>query len=92
MEDPRGRLNRIACAATLAFALAATSAHARAQEPLIRGEMRDARYCEVFTVELQPASVATVWNSLGFHECAQAWWTASTRRRSPPSTAPTWRC
>ena len=74
MEDRRGRLNRIACAATLAFALAATSAHARAQEPLVREDMRDARSCEVFTVELQPAPVATVWNSLGFHECAQAWW------------------
>jgi hypothetical protein len=47
---------------------------ADAKQPLVRDGMRNARYCEVFTVDLAPAPVATVWNSLGLNRCPQTWW------------------
>ena len=47
---------------------------AQARKPLVRDEMRNTRYCEIFTVDLAPVAVATVWNSLGLNSCPQAWW------------------
>ncbi len=36
--------------------------------------IRDARYCEIFTVVTEPSPVATVWNTLGLNRCPRAWW------------------
>ncbi len=36
--------------------------------------IRDARYCEIFTVVTAPSPVATVWNTLGLNRCPAAWW------------------
>jgi hypothetical protein len=36
--------------------------------------IRDARYCEIFTVVTSPSPVATVWNTLGLNACPAPWW------------------
>jgi hypothetical protein len=66
-------VRRLVWISLLVAALAAAPV-ARAEEPLRRDQMRNTLYCEVLTVELSPSPVATVWNSLGFHECQPAWW------------------
>jgi hypothetical protein len=77
MDDRRTLARTIA--RTLALALAAicfaTPAAASAgQPPRTRDQLRDAIYCEVFTIQLAGGPIATVWNSIGFHECPQPWW------------------
>lgn len=73
MDDARPTwIRRAAIAAALAAPLAAPLAQAK--PPLERDQMRNARYCEVFTIELGPSPVATVWNSLGLNRCPQEWW------------------
>jgi hypothetical protein len=37
-------------------------------------EMRNTRYCEIFTVFLSPSPVARVNNSYGLNNCRQGWW------------------
>jgi hypothetical protein len=36
--------------------------------------IRDARYCEIFTVVTAPSPMATVWNTLGLNSCPTRWW------------------
>ena len=73
MEDWRRVATRILGGAAALVLLVAPAASA-AQKPLVREGMRNDRYCEIFTVDLQPSPLATVWNSLGLNGCPQAWW------------------
>lgn len=73
MEDWRRlTMSILGAAAALALLLAVPAAGAR--RPLVREQMRNARYCEIFTVDLEPSPTATVWNSLGLNRCPQEWW------------------
>jgi hypothetical protein len=73
MEDWQRVATRIlGGAAAIATLLVAPAAGAH--KPLVREQMRNARYCEIFTVDLDPSPTATVWNSLGLNRCPQAWW------------------
>jgi hypothetical protein len=76
LDDRRSQPSRaLARAAAIAFVvLGLTAPAATGQPPLSRDDLRDAIYCEVFTIELDGGPIATVWNSIGFHECPDAWW------------------
>jgi hypothetical protein len=71
MEARRAARGILSAAGALVLLLAPG---AQARKPLVRDEMRNTRYCEIFTVDLAPSPVATVWNSLGLNSCPQAWW------------------
>jgi hypothetical protein len=67
----------LSVAATLAALTAAIAiADPAAAKPVQRDDVRDARYCEIFTLELVPTPLATVYNSLGLNSCPQSWWDA----------------
>ena len=61
-------------AGLLACALAATALAAPAQASISSTDMRDTRYCEIFTVFLSPSPIAKVNNSYGLNNCRQGWW------------------
>jgi len=57
----------LAAAATLLLA-------APAPASISSKDMRDQRYCEIFTIFLAPSPVARVNNTYGLNRCPQRWW------------------
>jgi len=57
-------------AAAAVLGLAGTAGAA----PIGSADMRNTRYCEIFTVYLSPAPIARVNNSYGLNRCRQGWW------------------
>ncbi len=68
----RGRIRIGLAAALAATAFGATTSSAGAAGV---GNLRHARYCEIFTVALSPSPTATVWNTTGLNHCPYHWWT-----------------
>ena len=73
---------RISIVLAAALAVLAVAAPAQAK-PVSSDGLRDGRYCEIFTVTLDPSPLATIWNSYGLGTCPQAWWSAL----DPPTVA-----
>lgn len=59
---------------TFAAGLAALSLAGSAAASVQSSDMRDTRYCEIFTIFLLPSPIAKVNNSYGLNNCRQGWW------------------
>jgi hypothetical protein len=58
----------------LMAALATIGIVASAEASVQSTQMRDTRYCEIFTIFLSPSPVAKINNSYGLNNCRQGWW------------------
>jgi len=59
---------------TLVAALATFGMAPAAEASVQSSQMRDTRYCEIFTIFLSPSPVAKINNSYGLNNCRQGWW------------------
>ena len=60
--------------ATAAAAAALLALGGTAAASVQSTDMRDTRYCEIFTIFLSPSPIAKVNNSYNLNNCRQGWW------------------